>query len=94
LEENKFEIFQSYILNIFLTIIFMWLKADFPTWAPIPYTDTKLRNYGGCQEVLVDRSLIQLSPERICQSLTDRGGCSQLTIGPSMGTTMEEMRED
>jgi hypothetical protein len=42
-----------------------------PTWGPIPYTDTKPKHYCGCQEVLADRSLIQLSPERLCQCLTN-----------------------
>ena len=36
-----------------------------------PYTDTKPRHYCGCQEVHADRSLIQLSPERLCQILTN-----------------------
>ena len=42
-----------------------------PTWGSIPYTDTKLRHYCVCQEVLADMSLIELSPERLCQSLTN-----------------------
>jgi hypothetical protein len=44
-------------------------SKDYPTWGSIPYTVTKLRYYCGFQEVLADRSLIQLSPERLCQSL-------------------------
>jgi hypothetical protein len=43
---------------------------DCPTWGSILYTVTKPRHYCGCQEVLADRSKIQLSPERHCQSLT------------------------
>ena len=38
---------------------------------PIPYIATKPRHYCGCQEVLADRSLRWLSPERFCQSLTN-----------------------
>jgi hypothetical protein len=34
-------------------------------------TVTKHRHYCGCQEVLDDRSLIQLSPKRPCQTLTN-----------------------
>ena len=30
----------------------------------------KPKHYCGCQEVHADRSLIQLSPERLCQNLT------------------------
>jgi hypothetical protein len=44
----------------------------------IPYTATKPRSYYGCQQVLADRSLIWLSPERFCQSLTNtEEACSQ-----------------
>jgi hypothetical protein len=42
-----------------------------PTWGSIPYTATKPRWYCGCLEVLGDRSLIWLSPERLFQSLTN-----------------------
>jgi hypothetical protein len=45
-------------------------SRDCPTWEYIPYKETKPRYYCGCQEVLVDRSLIELSPERLCQMLT------------------------
>jgi hypothetical protein len=38
------------------------------TWKSIPYP--KPRHYCRCQEVLADRSLIELSPEKLCQSLT------------------------
>jgi hypothetical protein len=46
-------------------------SRDCPTWGFIPYTDTKSRHYCDCQEVLADRSLIWLSPEKLCQSLTN-----------------------
>jgi hypothetical protein len=54
-------------------------SRDCPTWGFIPYTVTKPRHYCGCQEVLADRSLIWLSPERPCQSLinTDADACNQ-----------------
>jgi hypothetical protein len=48
-----------------------WPSRDCPTWRPIPYTIAKPRHYCGCQQVLADRSLIQLSPERLCQCLTN-----------------------
>ena len=46
----------------------------------IPYTATKPGHYCGCQEVLADGSLIWLSLERLCQSLTNTevDACSQL----------------
>jgi hypothetical protein len=47
------------------------LSRDCPTWGSIPYTVTKDRHYCGCQQVLADRSLIYLSPERLCQCLTN-----------------------
>jgi hypothetical protein len=37
----------------------------------IPYPVTKPRHYCGCQEVLAEGILILLSPERLCQSLTN-----------------------
>ena len=46
-------------------------SRDCPTWGSIPYTATKPRHYCGCWEVLADMSLIWLSPERLCQSLTN-----------------------
>ena len=46
-------------------------SRDCPTSGSIPYTDTKPGHYWECQEVLADRSLIWLSPERLCQSLTN-----------------------
>jgi hypothetical protein len=43
-----------------------------PPWEIIPYADTKPRHYCDCQEVLADRTLIQLlSPKRLCQSPTN-----------------------
>ena len=49
--------------------------------------------YCGCQQVLADRSLIELSSERLCKSLTnsEADACSQPTIGLNMGTPMEEL---
>jgi hypothetical protein len=41
------------------------------TWGSIPYTVTKPRHYCGCQQMLADRSLILLTPERLCQCLTN-----------------------
>ena len=46
-------------------------SRDCLTWGSIPYTVTKPKNYCGCQQVLADRSLIKLSPERLCQCLTN-----------------------
>jgi hypothetical protein len=40
------------------------------TWESIPYTVTKPGHYCRFWEVLVDESLIWLSPEKLCQSLT------------------------
>ena len=42
---------------------------DCPTLGSIPTLDmdTNFRYYHGYKEVLADRSLIQLSPERLCQ---------------------------
>jgi hypothetical protein len=59
----------------------------------MPYTATKPRYYCGFQEELADRSLIWLSPERFCKSLTNRGECSQPTIGLSMGVPDEGVGE-
>jgi hypothetical protein len=42
--------------------------------------------------VLADRSLIQLSPERLCQILTNRDADAH-SIGLSTGTPMEEKGE-
>jgi hypothetical protein len=54
-------------------------SRDCPTGKSIPYAETKPTHYCGCQEELADRSLIQLSPERFCQILTNTDGdaCSQ-----------------
>jgi hypothetical protein len=69
-------------------------SRDCTTWGSIPYTVTKPGCYCGCQEVFADRSLIWLSSERLCQSLTNtdvpepdkyRCGCWQPTIGLSSG---------
>jgi hypothetical protein len=46
-------------------------SRDCPTWGSIPYTVTKRRHYCGCQEVHAERSLIWLSSEKLCQSLTN-----------------------
>jgi hypothetical protein len=45
-------------------------SRDCPTWGSIPYIVPKPAGYCGCWEVLADRSLIELSPEKLCQSLT------------------------
>jgi hypothetical protein len=63
-------------------------SRDCPTWGSISYTDTKPIYYCGCQEVLADSSLIYLSPERLCQSLTntEADALSQLsTESPNIG---------
>jgi hypothetical protein len=44
---------------------------DCPTWESIPYTVTKPRHYCRCQQELADRSLKKLSPEWLCQCLTN-----------------------
>jgi hypothetical protein len=44
---------------------------DCPSWGFIPYAVTKPRHWCGCQEVHAERSLMWLSPERPCQSLTN-----------------------
>jgi hypothetical protein len=44
-------------------------SRDCPTWGSIPYIATKPRHYCGCQQVLADRSLIYLCPERFFQCL-------------------------
>jgi hypothetical protein len=50
-------------------------SRDCSTWGSIPYTVTK----PGCGEVLADGSLIWLTSERLCQSLTNTevDTCSQ-----------------
>jgi hypothetical protein len=42
-----------------------------PPGESILHADTKLRHYCRFQELLADRSLIELSPERLCQILTN-----------------------
>jgi hypothetical protein len=44
---------------------------DYPTWRSIPNADTTPRHYCGWPEVFTNSSLIQLSPERLCQILTN-----------------------
>jgi hypothetical protein len=46
-------------------------SRDCPTWVSIPFTANNLGYYCGSRKVLAVRSLICLSPERICQSLTE-----------------------
>jgi hypothetical protein len=46
-------------------------SGGFRMWGSMPYTATTPGHYCGCQEVLADRSLIWLSPERPCQSPTN-----------------------
>ena len=46
-------------------------SRDCPPGKSIPHADTKPSHYCGCQEVLDDRSLRQLSPERPYQILTN-----------------------
>ena len=58
-------------------------SKDCPTWGSVQHVDTKPRNCCRCKEVLANRSLIQLFPERFYQ----------LTIGIGMGTPMEELGE-
>jgi hypothetical protein len=43
--------------------------------------------------VHADRSLIKLSLDSLCQSLTYRGGCSQPTIELITGSLMEELEK-
>jgi hypothetical protein len=66
---------------------------DCPTWGLIPHADTKLRHYCWCQEVLADRSLIQLSPERLPDPHKYRYRWSQTTIGVRPGNQIEELGE-
>ena len=42
-----------------------------PHLGSIPYTITKPRHYCGCQQVLAERGLIMLSPERLFQCLAN-----------------------
>jgi hypothetical protein len=61
----------------------------------IPYADPKPRHYCWYQEALADRSLVCLSPERLCQSLnnTDVDASNQPSIRLSTETPMEELQE-
>ena len=56
-----------------------WPFRDYPTSRSIPYAVVKARFYCRCWEVLVDGSLILLSPEILCQNLknTESNGHSQ-----------------
>jgi hypothetical protein len=66
-------------------------SRDSPICGFIPYTVTKPTHYCGCQQVLVDRSLIELSPERPYQCLTKIGACPQPTIGLITRSPMVEL---
>jgi hypothetical protein len=44
---------------------------DCSTWGSFLYITTKPGRYCGCWEVLADGTLIWLSSERLCQSLTN-----------------------
>ena len=61
-----------------------------PTWGYILYTITKPRHYCRCQEVLADRSLLYLSPDRVCQNLTITEGDAYSQPLPSL---MEELEK-
>jgi hypothetical protein len=46
----------------------------------------------GCQEVLADKSLIQLSPERLCQIMTNtEADAHSQPLGLSTGNPMKEL---
>jgi hypothetical protein len=61
-------------------------SKDCPMWGFIPYTVFKPRHYCGCQELYADRSLIQLSPDRPFQSLTNTEAGAR-----SVGSPIEEL---
>jgi hypothetical protein len=44
-------------------------SRDCPTWQSISYIDTKPRHYCGCKEVLADRILLLLFPEKLFHNL-------------------------
>lgn len=46
-------------------------SRDCHIWGSILYTVTKPRHCSGCQNVLAERKLIQMSPEELCQRLTN-----------------------
>jgi hypothetical protein len=50
---------------------------DGSTWGYITYTVTKPKYYCGCQEVLADRSLIWLSPEKGFAAPRSKKQCQQ-----------------
>jgi hypothetical protein len=57
-------------------------------------TTTKNRHYCRCQQELVDRSLIKLSPERLCQCLTNTEvDAQQPSIGRSTGSPLKELEK-
>jgi hypothetical protein len=70
-------------------------SRDCPIYGFIQYAATKSRHYCRCQEVLVDRSPICMSLERLGQSLTDRAtnNCSQPSDWAGRGRAMEELVE-
>ena len=70
-------------------------SRDCPTWGSIPYTATNPGCYCGCREVRADGSLIWLSPERLCQSLTntEADARNQSAIKLSMGSPMKELEK-
>ena len=41
----------------------------------------------------VNKSFVKLSPERLCQCLTYRSGCSQPSIGQSTWSPMKELEK-
>jgi hypothetical protein len=67
-------------------------SRDCPTWGSIPCTAIKPVRYCGCLEVLADRSLIWLYPERLFQSLTNTEPHSQL-LDWAQGSQMEELEK-
>jgi hypothetical protein len=64
-------------------------------WGSTPYTATKLR-YCRCLEVLADRSLIWLFPERWCQCLTntEADACFHPIIRLSTRSQIEELEKE
>jgi hypothetical protein len=40
-------------------------SRDYPTWGSIPYAVTNPSHYSCCQEMLTERILIWMSPERL-----------------------------
>jgi hypothetical protein len=62
-------------------------STDCPIRESIPYTVTKPRHYCGCQKVPTDSILILLSPEKVCQCLTN----TECRL--STGSPMEELEK-